>query len=194
MIYAPDMTLRDARELYFRLSNFAADGGYDDRWIKLKVWRLPFWLPNVENRREAVKLHDIHHVLTEYPTTWRGETEISAWELGSGGLGRYWAGWLLDLWSIAMGLVINPRGVYRAFMRGRQSLNLYAGEFSDELLENRVGDYRRLLRLDRPLNPPRMPDRAAFLSWVFLGIVTYLAAVLVPLTSAILIGLWILFR
>ena len=193
MIYAPEMTLRSARELYFRLSNFSPDGGYNQRWIKIKVWRVPIWLPNVENRRKAVKLHDIHHVLTEYPTTWRGETEISAWELGSGGLGRYWAGWVLNLWSIAMGLVINTRGIYRAFMRGRQSLNLYAGELSDEFLENRVGDYRRRLLLDRPLRPPGLADKAAFL-WVFLGIATYLGAALVPLSPLILIGLWILFR
>ena len=100
MIYRPEMTLRDARELYFRL-NFGGDGGYDERWIKVKVWRIPVWLPNTAGRVQAVKLHDLHHVLTEYPTTWRGEAEISAWEVGAGGLRGYYAGWLLDLLNIA---------------------------------------------------------------------------------------------
>jgi hypothetical protein len=106
------MTLGAARARYFELSNFGADGGYDERWIKVKVWRIPIWLPNTAGRVRAVKLHDLHHVLTEYPTTWRGEAEISAWEIGTGGLNKYYAGWFLDLMNVAQGLLINPRGVY----------------------------------------------------------------------------------
>ena len=28
---------------------------------------------------------DLHHILSGYGMTWRGEIELSAWELGSGG-------------------------------------------------------------------------------------------------------------
>ena len=38
--------------------------------------------------------HDLHHVLTEDPTTWRGEAEIAAWELASV-CGRHVTVWLL---------------------------------------------------------------------------------------------------
>jgi NADPH:quinone reductase-like Zn-dependent oxidoreductase len=38
----------------------------------------------------GVKLHDIHHVLTGYDTTWRGKAEIGAWEIASG-CGRHYA-------------------------------------------------------------------------------------------------------
>jgi len=112
MIYASEARLRDAREVFFQRAGFPPDGGYDERWIKVRYLGVPVWLPNVENRRRAVPLHDVHHILTEYPTTWRGEAEISAWEVGSGGLGRFWAGWILDLMNVAQGLVINPRGVF----------------------------------------------------------------------------------
>src|SRR5205823_1238591 len=112
MIYAPEMTLGEARADYFERAGFGVDGGYDEFWIKVKVWRLPIWLPNTKGRVAAVKLHDLHHVLTEYPTTWSGEAEISGWEIGSGGVNRYWAGWWLDLMGVAQGLVVNPRGLY----------------------------------------------------------------------------------
>ncbi|PYS76753.1 MAG: hypothetical protein DMF66_12990 [Acidobacteria bacterium] len=66
----------------------AEDGGYSDAWVKLKLWRMPIWFPNTEGRRRAVRFHDVHHVLTEYPTTWRGEFEIAAWEIATGIGGR----------------------------------------------------------------------------------------------------------
>lgn len=194
MIYAPEMTLRDARDLYFQLSNFGADGGYNERWIKVKVWKFPIWLPNLENRRRAVRLHDLHHVLTEYPTTWRGEAEISAWEVGSGGLHRYWAGWILDLMNFCQGLAINPRGVYRAFMRGRGGKNLFAIEFVDEMLNYRVGEYRTILFIDRPRRLTAMKDRAAFVIWAVVSIVVYFAAILLPTIPVVYIGRLIFFR
>ncbi|MGB8507632.1 MAG: hypothetical protein WCD76_04440, partial [Pyrinomonadaceae bacterium] len=171
-IYSPAMTLGDARRRYFAVNNFGADGGYSERWIKVKIQRIPVWLPNTEGRRRAVKLHDLHHILTEYPTTWRGEAEISAWEVG-GGLRRYYAGWFLDLMNVAQGLLINPRGVYRAFMRGRRTGNLFPLEFSDELLSHRVGEFRERLRLNERPAPPTLRDHAALLFWASIGVVMY---------------------
>ena len=187
MIYDPQMTLRAARALLFERSRFGVDGGYEERWIKVKWWRIPIWLPNTQGRRKAVRLHDLHHVLTEYPTTWRGEAEISAWEISAGGLHRYYAGWVLDLMNLAQGLIINPGGTYRAFMRGRQSANLFRTEFSDELLSQSVGEYRRRLRLHEEPVPASWRDRLAFVTWVFAGIGTYLGAVLLTLAPLMLL-------
>ena len=189
MIYSPEMTLRDARARYFELNGFGADGGYEERWIKVKVWRVPVWLPNTEGRRKAVRLHDLHHILTEYPTTWRGEAEISAWEVAGGGLRRYYAGWVLDLMNIAQGLVVNPRGLYRAFLRGRQNVNLYGMEFNDELLSHRVGEFRRRLGLCEHPAPPSRRDRAAFVFWASAGVLTYFGALLLTATPLILLAL-----
>jgi len=193
MIYDPQMTLSDARDRYFDLNGFGRDGGYRERWIKVKVWHIPIWLPNTEGRRRAVKLHDLHHVLTEYPTTWRGEAEISAWEIGSGGLRRYYAGWLLDLMNIAQGLVVNPTGVYRGFMHGRRTSNLYELEFSDQLLRGQVGDYRERLGLGRSSErAPSLIDHTAFIFWVLASALTYLGAVTIAFLPLILIAIWIL--
>ena len=192
MIYDPQMTLRAARALYFDINNFGADGGYEERWIKVKIWRIPIRLPNTKGRRKAVRLHDLHHVLTEYPTTWRGEAEISAWEIGSGGLHRYYAGWVLDLMNIAQGLTINPRAIYRAFMRGTQNGNLYGTEFNDELLAQTVGEYRRRLRLHEPLAPASWTDRLAFIAWALAGVGTYLGALLLTLTPVLIVSIAIL--
>lgn len=193
MIYHPDMTMHDARNLYFESSGLTESSGYEERWIKVKVWRIPIWIPNTKGRRKAVRLHDLHHVLTEYPTTWRGEAEISAWEIGSGGLQRYWAGWLLDLMNVAQGIVINPRGIYRGFMLGRNSSNLYSTEFSQDLLKERVGDLRRRLKLDQPAKSPTMRDRIAFAFWLAISVVIYFVKIILPIELFLLFVLWILF-
>jgi len=195
MIYDPDMTMSDARDRYFRLSGFGPGGGYQERWIKVKVWRIPIWLPNTEGRRRAVKLHDLHHILTEYPTTWKGEAEISAWEVGSGGLRRYYAGWLLDLMNIAQGLVVNPKGVYRGFMHGRRTSNLYDLEFNEQLLRGHVGDLRKRLQLDRQSEPSTgFIDHLAFVFWVLASVVTYIGVVTLALMPLVLIAFWIFWR
>src|SRR5215207_5614099 len=142
------MTLRDARALYFAANGFGADGGDSERWVEVRVGRFPLWFPNTRGRRVSVKFHDLHHVLTGYPTSFRGETEIGAWEVSTG-LGRHYVGWLLDLLAFAAGLFINPRGVFRAFVRGRQSRNLFSREWDERFLSRAVGEVRRSLGLDR---------------------------------------------
>ena len=190
--FAPGLTLGEARARLFALGNLGADGGYDDAWVKLKLWRIPLAFPNTEGRRRAVRFHDLHHVLTEYPTTWRGEFEIAAWEI-AGGIRRYWAAWLLDLLGFACGLAVWPRSVYRAFMRGRRSQNLYDEEWDDSILRRRVGDVRRSLRLDAREARTTWRDRAAFAFWAAASVATYAAMnVVVFAPAAALLGvLWL---
>ena len=82
--YTPDMTMRTARDLYFDVNGFGADGGYSEPWVDFKLGPLPLPFPNTAGRIAAVKFHDLHHVLTGYETNAIGEFEISAWELGAG--------------------------------------------------------------------------------------------------------------
>ncbi|HLL15512.1 MAG TPA: hypothetical protein VK388_10640 [Pyrinomonadaceae bacterium] len=170
-LYNPELTLRAARERYFEINHFEG-GGYEEGWVKMRAGPIPIWFPNTVARVKAVKFHDLHHVLTEYPTTWRGEAEIGVWEVATGCAAHYQA-WLLNLLAFAIGLGINPRGVYRAFMRGRCTRNLYRTTFSDELLARRVGDVRRELELDKTHAPRASGDRRAFVFWSLASAATF---------------------
>jgi hypothetical protein len=187
-IYSPDLTVCAARERYFEINHFEG-GGYDEGWVKMRAGPVPIWFPNTVARVKAVRFHDIHHVLTEYPTTWKGEAEIGAWEVATGCAAHYQA-WLLNLLAFAVGLVINPRGVYRAFMRGRRSRNLYRTTFSDELLARKVGHLRRELDLDKPPAPPASADRRAFIFWSLASAATFAgtwAVALLPVATLLLL-------
>ena len=186
-LYSPELTLRAARERYFEINRFDG-GGYEEGWVKLKAGPVPLWFPNTVARVKAVKFHDLHHVLTEYPTTWSGEAEIGAWEVATGCAAHYQA-WLLNLLAFAIGLSINPRGVYRAFTRGRQSRNLYRTKFSDALLARTVGEMRRELNLDIAPAPPAPTDRRAFVFWSFASVATFAATWIIALSPLAVLGL-----
>jgi len=78
----------DALREHFRSNGLPEDGGIDLRWVHLRVGPIPLAFPNIPARREAVRYHDVHHVLTGYAMDWAGEAEIGAWEVASG-CGRY---------------------------------------------------------------------------------------------------------
>jgi hypothetical protein len=194
--YSPELTLREARERYFEINNFPG-GGYDERWVKMKAGPLPIWFPNIPARHLAVRFHDLHHVLTEYETTWRGETEIGAWEVATG-CAHFWVGWLLDLLAFAVGLALCPRRVFRAFVRGRRSSNLYRGTFDDALLAQQVGAMRRQLRLDDDRAGARATANArevfAFAAWSLVSVGTYAAAgvaLFAPPVAGLVLLLWL---
>jgi hypothetical protein len=190
-LYDPDLTLREARERYFEINNFK-NGGYDDAWVKMKAGPIPIAFPNTKARIRSVKLHDLHHVLTEYPTTWTGEAEIGAWEVASGCADHYPA-WVLNSYAFAIGLVISPLTTYRAFIRGRHSANLYRKVFDDALLSRRVGSMRRELHLEGGNREATLSDEVSFVFWSFFSCVAYLMTGLLILLP--LIGLlWLILR
>ena len=91
--YDPALTMRDARARYFEANGFS-EAGYTEPWVKIQAGPIPFWIPNGAARQRAVRFHDLHHVLTGYPTTWTGEGEIGAWEVATG-CGTNLAAWVL---------------------------------------------------------------------------------------------------
>ena len=104
------LKIKDALQLYFSEYHFL-NGGYDFKWFKIKLGPIFIPLPNIKARADAVKIHDIHHVLTEYKATWKGEAEISGWEIASG-CGKYYAAWILNLGSFFYGMIFFPRELF----------------------------------------------------------------------------------
>jgi hypothetical protein len=176
MNYEDHLTLREARQRYFAANGFG-DGGYENPWVKLQAGPLPIYFPNTAARVRAVKLHDLHHTATQYATTWTGEAEIAAWEIASGCAGHY-AAWLLNLQALAIGLAIAPTAVFRAFMRGRSSLNLYRSTVDDRLLGETLEQVRKRLRLDRSPEKATLADHLAFICWSVAACAALLATLL----------------
>lgn len=172
-----DTTLGSARTTYWQVNGFGTDGGDSLDWVPLKLWKLTIKIPNTEGRRQAVRFHDLHHVLTGYSTTWTGEAEIGAWELASGCL-NWPAATVLNLSVLAIGLVIAPVRVARAWARGRQSRNLYREPGIEHLLPRTVESMREALHLEQPVRV-----RARDVAGMLLAAVAAFALLLAPLAA-----------
>jgi hypothetical protein len=153
-------TMREERQRYFEENGFGEDGGYNENWIKVKIGPIALAIPNSAPRKKAVPFHDLHHILTGYRTDWIGEAEIAAWELASG-CKHMIAAWVLNLFVLGMKVLFSPGRVYRAFMRGRQSRNLY-NQGLETLLDQPAEEVRE--RMGTTGNPaqPSGKDRLAF--------------------------------
>jgi hypothetical protein len=189
----PDSTLAVARDEYFRVNGFGADGGYSAAWVEFKLGPIPMPFPNTAARVRAVRYHDLHHALTGYATDARGEFEISAWEIGSG-CARYAAALQLNLSGMFAGAVSMPRRTWRAFLRGRQSRNLYGARYDDALLGRRVAEVRRELGLEAALAPARAADVAWFTLALAAGLLIGLVFLAFVLPIAVVANLAALVR
>ena len=169
--YPADMTLEEARALFFARSGLGTEGGYFDRWVRVEAWPFPFYFPNTRGRVRAAKLHDLHHIALEYETDWPGETEIAAWEIASG-CGRHLWAWLLNLGAFTVGLVLFPRRLFRAFVRGRRAAtNLYGEGFPETQLATRsVGWLREKLGAGSRDFFATARDRLAFALWCVVAV------------------------
>lgn len=169
--YDDSLTLREARDRYFAVNGFGADGGYGKKWEKMTLGPLSFYVPNTDGRVRAIRAHDLHHVMTGYATDWMGEFEISAWEL-AGGCADHGFAWLINLSGLVAGMALSPRRMFQAFVRGQQSQNLYRTPYDTALLSSRVGEIRARLGLerDRPAQPVRLRDVAAFAAYLAIGL------------------------
>ena len=190
--YDDTLSLRDARGRYFADNAFGDDGGYAKKWVKVQLGPVPLAFLNTEARVRAVKYHDLHHVVTGYATDICGEAEIGAWEIASGCAG-FVAAWVLNLYALTLGVLSgNPGAVWRAFLRGRHTKNLYRDDYGEALLDARLGAVRARLGLqaEAPAAPvATIGDRVTFALWCALAFALLLA------TSALLLSpLWLAIR
>ena len=114
--------MREARDLYFKQNGFSI-AAYSAPTFTIKLAGIPFTFRSTASRKRILPLHDLHHILTGYGTTFIGEAEIGAWELRAG-CNTFVAYWLNGS-GVIIGLFISPRRVWRAFRAARGQHTLY---------------------------------------------------------------------
>ena len=131
------------------LDAYLTDQGVDtkDPWYRMPFFgrRLPLF--KIQGRiKEALTAHDVHHLVTGYGTRLKGECELCAWELASGGCHTYGMFWLDRLLFAPIAILCAPIRFVRAFWAGLGKRNLFVID-KDELLKMDVEDVRKRLGL-----------------------------------------------
>jgi hypothetical protein len=120
-----DLTVREALSVFYKENQFDSDGGVSKTISWAKFWFFKIPIINLKARKIALQYHDLHHIITRYPTSIKGEAEISAWELASGGWGRLWYIWGFVLTGMGIGVILYPTATRKAFYGGVGSTNVY---------------------------------------------------------------------
>lgn len=177
-------TPREILSQFYKDNHLGADGGNASSSVKIELTKnFCFYFPNFDQRRRAVIKHDIHHLLTGYKTTLKEESEISAWEIGSG-CKKYWAAFFINTSGLMIGYVFNFLGVLRAFARGRRTRNLYDDSIpTEKAMDMNIGELKALFLLDQhPIKTkPSFTDVVLLLLFGLFGTVySVLALLLLP--------------
>jgi hypothetical protein len=183
------LTVGDALARHYAAHGLPADGGESNPWFRVRIGPLSVRLPNPPARQRAVFFHDVNHILTGYNTVFSdGEMVIAGFEVGTG-CGRFGIAWFINLTMMAFGLVLRPRAIFHAFVRGRGCSSIYhRREDRVELRMKLVGEMKKLLALDQAVVGADLNDRIWFLAWSVVAWVVTLGAAAVALALAWVVG------
>ena len=116
-------TILEDLKKYWKENGLPQDGGESELFNKTKVGRFSFRYPNLNGK--ALLLHDINHFLTGYTMTWKGEFQVSAWELASGGRKGFPTTWIYPISLTVLGLLFYPRQTISAYKSGLGKRNSF---------------------------------------------------------------------
>ncbi len=91
--------------------------------FEMKLFGLKLVLPNPKFRRALIHIHDLHHVLNNQDTSWKGEGFISGWEISTG-LWKHVPICFFSLWAMGYSLWIHPKAVFLGYKKGINNIGV----------------------------------------------------------------------
>ncbi|RKR85525.1 hypothetical protein BDD43_5796 [Mucilaginibacter gracilis] len=126
------MTVREALIGFYKFNSLNLTSDFESHCVRVYIGCILAPVPNINARKKYLKFHDLHHIMSGYGIDRVGESEISAWELGSRSCRKPLIS-IMNLFALSTGFILKPSKVTRAFYRGCKSKNLYY--LSDSMTE-----------------------------------------------------------
>lgn len=135
---APPVTTREVLTDHYRRAGLLepgknADARLHDRWVRMRIGGRLIPIKPLLGHQQAFLLHDVHHLVTGYGTSYREELQLAAWELSSGGCWWYVLFWLNRIAAVLQGLLLCPVRTVRALRAGLGRRNLYGRDAAEVL-------------------------------------------------------------
>jgi hypothetical protein len=129
------MTTKEALIGFYKFNKLNLTEDFKAHCVRVYIGCLLTPVPNIQARKKYLMFHDLHHVLANYGIDRVGESEISAWELGSRSCRKPIIA-IMNLFALSTGFILEPKRVIAAFYRGCRSKNLYY--MADSMTEKEV--------------------------------------------------------
>ena len=143
------MTIEQSLQEFYTKNNLDKDGGENNNFFELKIKPFTFKLPNPEFRKKVIHIHDIQHVLYDCDISWKGESFIAGWEIATGFWKVFPIG-ILSLSAMGIGLLKNPKEVFRGYTIGINSIGIIDLNMSKkELLQLEVSELRNYIKKEK---------------------------------------------
>jgi len=118
------MTVKEALIGFYKFNSLNLTQDFESHCVRVYIGCILAPVPNVNARKKYLKFHDLHHIMSGYGIDRIGESEISAWELGSRSCRKPLIS-VMNLFALSTGFILSPAKVIAAFYRGCRSKNLY---------------------------------------------------------------------
>ncbi len=112
-----------------------------DKWWWFDFFGFKIYMYNFRWRQKAIAHHDLHHIVTGYPCTLKGEMQVAIWEFAAGRYKNIFAN-LFCIPLVAVGVFLIPKKLWSAFRFGRRSTSTFTTPLTSELLGKSVADVR----------------------------------------------------
>ncbi len=124
--FDPDfnLTTKEALIGFYNFNRLNLKSDFSSHCVRVYIGCILAPVPNLNARKKYLKFHDLHHIMAGYGIDRIGESEISAWELGSRSCRKPIIS-IMNLFALSTGFILSPSRVINAFYRGCRSKNLY---------------------------------------------------------------------
>ncbi len=178
-----ETTLQQQLENFYQVNGYGEEGGINNDWIWLKFKYFSLPIPNIKGRRENVWRHDMLHILLDYDTSWKGETQVSGWVMGSGGWGKFYVGWLFAIAMFNVAVVFFPKSTFQSFIRGRNTLSPYLlGLKKEELYQSNIEQLKHDFGFNKVGFEATLTDKLLFAIGAILTIISFLLPFFIIIT------------
>ncbi len=129
------MTVKEALIGFYKFNSLNLSQDFESHCVRVYIGCILAPVPNINARKKYLKFNDLHHIMAGYGIDRIGESEISAWELGSRSCRKPLIS-IMNLFALSTGFILSPTKVISAFYRGCRSKNLYY--MSDGMSEENI--------------------------------------------------------
>ena len=178
------MTLDNLLAKFYKRNGIDENGGINDDTFAIKVLDLNLKLPNPKFRKDVIHIHDIHHILNNQDTSWKGEAFIAGREISSG-IWKYFPICILSLWAMGYSFWLHHKAVLKGFKKGLNDIGIIDLKISKYKLMKIEYDQLINITTKEKTIEIGITEWLQFLFWVLISQIIFLSPLILIITSII---------